>query len=791
MGTLENIEKYAVGEKIILDGDEYIKTPTALRVYFDKANHSAVSGASSTFIILYVVGTAVRRIGTESDEKIILSMLKRGFAVAVLDYLGAPDSLPPRLEWSVQGIRGRLISGELLPKNVFPSGNYMNTLVAPSGFDVSVNNVFWSIDRHGADGTLDKIVEIWNCDFRSVKGEVLVKWVDGEGKRKKTQTAFDGSEPLWLDRNGGICQSGEYIRIKHTLAEKITDCVKKDGGPICLDLFMHFVYPTAPEEKVPVMCLSGSSEQLCKGSATADRPQSVGALFRGYAGVMYDYCYTPMARDDHYGYFDGFPAVGHITGDNVTYSVHHYSDKLVHTAAMRYVRYVAATDTALSCMDTERIGVFGNSKGGWMTYLGEEHPETIPPMRMFVGHHGESRYDNGDTETKGIIRGGEPQPWLTANGKNLASNAHFIYASCGGACENITAGHVPTFISCNRRDNWNSYLGTSNQFVNICRSNDIRAMWFDIDLAHTLARGLDYYHGVDTYDAFFDFAGYWLKDDPIKVKYAFYEDGAVTVKFTGSVENAEICALTAVSEDGERAEGHFESAYGKTEWKFVLGDAREGKKYVLTVPSTLKGDNGKELGQDHTLYFVCDREIKPGKAKTWKKVTREIPLSDFRGTALADIKQGKAPNGSDALVFGEPKTVTSFVCEEFYGNPMTVLTCATVIKNGKIEEKDLGRRFKITMRVFDTEQRYIQVSLSPCNVKDPLTPDYNYTVINALTKAGEWTDVTLDYTVYDPKMGEQALGEKVLSIKAFHRGNASTPIYFSDFKVTEFIPENS
>ena len=31
METLENIEKYAVGEKIILDGDEYIKTPSALR----------------------------------------------------------------------------------------------------------------------------------------------------------------------------------------------------------------------------------------------------------------------------------------------------------------------------------------------------------------------------------------------------------------------------------------------------------------------------------------------------------------------------------------------------------------------------------------------------------------------------------------------------------------------------------------------------------------------------------------------------------------------------------------
>ena len=58
------------------------------------------------------------------------------------------------------------------------------TLVVPSGYDVSFGNVYWEFDKHGADGTLEKIVEIWNNDFRGTNAEKIIKWTTAQGKRK-------------------------------------------------------------------------------------------------------------------------------------------------------------------------------------------------------------------------------------------------------------------------------------------------------------------------------------------------------------------------------------------------------------------------------------------------------------------------------------------------------------------------------------------------------------------------------------------------------------------------------
>lgn len=76
--------------------------------------------------------------------------------------------------------------------------------------------------------------------------------------------------------------------------------------------------------------------------------------------------------------------------------------------------------------------------------------ETLAETRYFEGHHGETRYENGDTEDDGlgIIDGGEEQPWLTySDGTPIPSNVQFVYANCGGGYDDITYGHAPTFAS--------------------------------------------------------------------------------------------------------------------------------------------------------------------------------------------------------------------------------------------------------------------------------------------------------------------------------------------------------
>jgi dienelactone hydrolase len=160
---------------------------------------------------------------------------------------------------------------------------------------------------------------------------------------------------------------------------------------------MHIIYPTNPKKAVPVMALNSSSEHLAKGAATLDRPQIAGFAFNGYASVMFDFGYTPMARDDHYSLFQPV-----VSGDGLSYAVHFYSDKLIGTAAMRYIRYLSYTQDEFN-FDTNAIGVYGNSKGGWMTYLGEENPELLKARRMFSGHHGKPDTKTIRLRTKALL----------------------------------------------------------------------------------------------------------------------------------------------------------------------------------------------------------------------------------------------------------------------------------------------------------------------------------------------------------------------------------------------------
>ena len=183
-------------------------------VYYDKTEGEVVTGIHGTPVIVYTVNTNTERVGTDSNESIITSMLERGYVVVVLDYLSQAKSQHPYLDDSVQNFTSKLKDGRYFPKgDVFPqSGTYKEIFVAPSGYDVLLNQVFWELEKHGADGSLEKVVENWNGDFKGTKAEKLVMWsYDGtvEG-RKKVDTATDGSSPAWYNADGKADANGVY-----------------------------------------------------------------------------------------------------------------------------------------------------------------------------------------------------------------------------------------------------------------------------------------------------------------------------------------------------------------------------------------------------------------------------------------------------------------------------------------------------------------------------------------------------------------------------------------------------
>ena len=846
------LEKYVIDNGLIED-DGHIHIPLHYTVLFDYATFTFTKGFSGTPIMVYVVNTATERIGTLRDEEIVFGMIQRGYVVMVLDYLGNEKASSPKLDISVQGIRQRLMKGEFFASiDGFGDGYYPETLVVPSGYDVSLGNVYWEFDKHGADGTLEKIVEIWNNDFRGTNAEKIIKWTTAQGERKAVQPAHDGSTPIWCDANGDPDDAGEYIRIKHTLAMKIQDCVKPDGSPLDLKLYMHIVYPTKPTKKVPVMCLASSAEALCAGSAEYNRPHMNGFLFNGYAGVLFDYAYTPMARKDHYGYFDGYPKAGYITGDNPTYSLKHYND-FSDTAAMRLIRYLALSDEAF-CFDTEAIGVYGNSKGGWMTFLGEKNPDAMPSRRMFAGHHGETRYENGDTESCDGIHGGEEQPWLSYHGEKISGGANFVYSSCGATYFSVSEGHCPMFVSCNRQDQ--SCYSTSNALVNLGRIYDIPTMWLEVPLGHTLVCGDDLLYAVDSYQAFFDFAGYCLKNDAVKVVSAKVDRHnfpvSVTVLFSGIVDDLEAEKISICHEDGKKLAGKLTAGYGGVEWTFTPDEIVYGK-YVLCVPGSLKGSNGKPIQSEfayeidfgngetklleHTLEIeakgdrrylafevkndavntVCAYTSKGDRlggthvcGKGWYRIdvtklgalTDEMPV--FKSEKKAQVTQRSLQvtpcdsvnaeevltrNGEKAIAINGFASCTKYPTEEFYSYPASALICDDVIKSGALDETDLGRRFRISFQVYDTISRYISFGLNHCASHVSQISDYHRAIYNEITNKDKWTEYSFDYMVYEPIFGDVGKQRKSFYFQCFGNGNADSPLYLTDFKCEETVTE--
>ena len=231
------LNSYKQGDTQVIENDGYIGIPVEITTYYDKTKPTK-SGyeVDATNLVVYVVNAHFERIGTDSDVDIIKSMIERGYIVTVVDYNYNEKAVSPALDFSLQAVRNTLASGKYYTdRTVFASGSYYNSFVVPSGYDVSPHHVYWEIDKHATDGTFDKIVEYWNNDFRAWANnrDIVIKWVDDDGNRKATQNSnYDNSEPVWLNADGTVNPDGEYIKIQHTKAEKITDCVRKDGRPI-------------------------------------------------------------------------------------------------------------------------------------------------------------------------------------------------------------------------------------------------------------------------------------------------------------------------------------------------------------------------------------------------------------------------------------------------------------------------------------------------------------------------------------------------------------------------------
>ena len=511
-------EEYFVGTTE-LDTDGYIGIPVSLDVYTkDKAAEAAP-------VILYVINHSMERAGTESDVDILTDLLNEGYIVVTMDYKNNPAAVSPGLDWSIHKLRTSMNSnGTYLQGLSYQKGE---TYVLPAGCRIMRDVLYFSIDESASCGTFEYIVKVWN--------EYVVPNFGEE---------YDLSE-----------------------ADDITDCVKPDGTPIDLDLKMDIIYPSKPEKAVPVFMLAASSEARNNSTTANNRPHHTGFLMRGYACVCYDHEYIPMARDDHYGYFNPY---GLASTNGVK----------THTAAVRRVRSLA--DELGYSKDS--IGSWGHSKSAYTVLLTDPEPQNLSEISSYSGFEGEY---------------GE-QPWLTyEDGTEIPSNVQAAYSSMGGDLRTysrkLKSDAAPALIACGAYDtygcpDWWSELVKNYQNAGI----PFVSMWM-ANLGHDYPYGVDGDLGYDRYNACFDFFDYYLKGgqnpkllystptkDVLEIKNS--EKNKVSVKFIQPVTEESVIAGTTVADsDGTQIEGTWTSSEGGTMWTFSSDEYVSGETYSFTL----------------------------------------------------------------------------------------------------------------------------------------------------------------------------------------------------------------
>ena len=552
--------------------------PVNVHTYYDenKTYTPNTIGVKGSVIIMYVMNTNTERLGNKSDAELVQSFLDRGFFVLVLDYMDNPEACGTALDWSTQDIRCQVIGGNsfaaagLYKSGTFTDGKLVGedpicsqAYILPAGYDIAYDIPYFSYDKHGVAGTFENIVEIWNTDFKSVKRNTIVKWVDENGMprldrteaitAKAPQDSLNRDYATWFktaDGRNGISQAAlaalsaeeqkqyQYTYIGNTKVVDVTDCVQPDGTMIELNLYFDIIYPSDyVGDSLPVMVAMSSSYTRASTWTSETRPYLNGPLFNGYVGVVSDYGLVPMCRNDHYGYFCGDSQLNSVSGDNGTYSLSYYNGIHSDTALLRTLRMIGAEGMDVEgygrvCapINPEKIGAYGNSKAGVIVRLANPTPEKLEELRHYAGHMGETRLEafegsypyvdpyldaSGNT-TDSRISAPEAQPVLTySNGETIHSGLNFVFANCGGASNTLTKGSAPIFgVGTQAGKAEGSYYTYYTKTANYARNLNIP--FFGLvapKIAHDLGYGLDKDYGIDILEAFNTYADYWLKDD--------------------------------------------------------------------------------------------------------------------------------------------------------------------------------------------------------------------------------------------------------------------------------------
>lgn len=495
-----------------------------VNIYF----RDETTGDEPAEVIIYVMNRAWERIGTEDNLSILSDYIRKRFIVVTVDLGDDPRAVSTAIDWDVHLIY-RALAGYRTPsiiRAIKLEPKDTRFFVLPEGYRVATDLTYWEIDKHGAYGTLEHIMKTYN-------EEIVPK--------------AKGVKP----------------------AEKPSDMVGPDGGPLDYRVKMDIVYPSQPKKKLPVFVYSDTQWS---------RPPHHQYVFqlRGYAYVLMAHCFNPCE------------AYRHIR----SFTLDHWNGLACYTAAMRYLNKYADKYG----LDTSHIGMMGVSKGQYaVTRLSAPNHDAFTESRKFPGFPAGSP---------------EPQPW-----QGYPSNIHAGWQGMGMGLwesEYITPDYAPTILACGEHDRDVITKEGNPKFLAALAKLDVNYVdLFMEGLGHGLSVGYDKRLGVDRYQLVNDFFDRYLKVEdklPPVVLIATPHDGAEDVKPTDAiwVQFAPVIdektivggrGITVVDlTDGRELKGSWKTSRRGTMFTFVPDQPLEkGREYEVSVTRAVKDKAGTAL----------------------------------------------------------------------------------------------------------------------------------------------------------------------------------------------------
>ena len=557
-------------------------------------------------LALYLKNLPQERIGEWTDAQIKADLESKGFIFVEHDcssYPKDPEGLRLALAAYYEAFGSEFSQYETADVKVDGKAVFC----VPEGYTVTSDIPIWNIETHGAEGSLQKIINTWNSD--------IVKDF--------------GVEPV-------------------TSVDQMYD---KYGKPIDLNLYIDIVHPTGNAAKdVPLLLNFSSADRRM----SAFRPENgrngipLGFLTTGYAFASADHCYNPLAKAHVWKYYEW-------------YSLEDWNGL---KSAQAYIRYLR---THLEDYNLDgKIGVMGISKASYSAMRladpenasGAEHftfssgPNTKPQPWADGESHVEVSYTAAGFGTGRIDKyyNSGCVPILTSAGKTDQYGQWDKYPPAVKHLYDIDQIHFPFWME----ELGHTMPATGVDFMTGETRYVVFKKFFDRYLKPSAATNADVFYILPKADAeSVDALGNsrilppdnFLPSNMLGLPV----ESPMTVRFLEEFSVDAVASSVTVSsvEDGTLLEGEWKASMKSTCFQFIPSVPMEkGKTYRITVPTSLVSVSGTHPSVEFVRDFVVTDAINVSENI---KTHRILPTDDSYttivkgGNSNADKVQGAKP----------------------------------------------------------------------------------------------------------------------------------------------------